>query len=89
MPFAQRLQGEAVGIELSVRERFFQRRARALELASLEIRNARNRFKHDPAFGVLLDVAEEPMFARLRERDRDAIPAGAAGAPDAMDVGIG
>ena len=36
-----------------------------------------------------LDVAEQPLLARLGERDRDALAAGPADAADAVHVGLG
>ena len=36
-----------------------------------------------------LDVAQQPVLARLDERDRHALAAGPTGPPDPMDVGVG
>ena len=70
-------------------EQLLERRARELEPARAQIVHRRHGLDRDLPLGDLLDVAQQPMLARLGERDRDAFAAGATRAADAMHVRVG
>ena len=85
----ERLDDDAELIEVAGEDRLAQRGARQLEPPRAQIGDGRHGGDLDLLLRLLLDVAQQPMLARLGERDRDAFASGAAGAADAMHVRLG
>ena len=60
-----------------------------LESARAQVDQRRQRLDGDALLRELLDVADQPVLARLGECDRNPFATGASGPADAMDVRVG
>src|SRR5207237_4726184 len=85
----ERLDDDAETIEISQDERLSQGSAGELEAPSSQVDQCRQRFDRNALLRELLDVADQPMLARLGERYRNTLAAGPASAPDSVNVGVG
>ena len=86
---AQRLDDDAVVVEVAGDERLAQGGARQLEPARAQVDDRRHPLDGDLLPRELLDVAQHAVLARLGERDRDALASRAPRPADAVDVGVG
>ena len=73
-------------VQSARQDRLAQRRAGQLHPPRAEIGDGRHRLDLDLLLGLMLDVAEQPVLARLGERDGDPFPSGASRAPDPVHV---
>ena len=85
----QRGDDPAPGVELAAEDHLAERGLCELQTTRLEVGDGRYRHRLDRLPGHALEVAEHPVLARLRERDRHAGTAGAPSAADAMHVRVG
>ena len=76
-------------IEIAREDRLADRGAREFQPARSEIGHGGHGGDLDLLLRLLLDVAQEAMFARLGQRDGDTLTAGAAGSADPMHVRLG
>ena len=85
----ERLDDAAEPVEAVAEERLAQVGAQDLGPSLAQVGDGRQ--VGDLELGVRrrLDVAQQPVLARLDQRDRHALAAGAPGPADAMDVGVG
>jgi hypothetical protein len=70
-------------------DRLADRDAGQVQSPGLHVEGRRHGLDRDLPPREVLDVPHEPVLARLGQRDRDALAAGAAGAADAVDVRLG
>ena len=85
----QWLDDAAEPIEAVAEERLAQVGAQDLGAALAQVGDRRQMGDLELRVRRRLDVAQHAVLARLDERDRHALAAGAPGPPDAMDVGVG
>ena len=85
----QRLDDDAVVVELAGRDRLADGGPGDLQPLRLDVEHGGQRRHADLLLGERLDAAEQPVLARLGEGDGNALAPGAAGAADAVDVGLG
>ena len=84
----ERLDDDAEAVEVVPEQALPQGRAGQLEPPGAQVGDGRHLLDRDRRPGHPLDRLEHPVLARLGERDRDALAAGAADPADAVHVGL-